>query len=328
MRKTLTKEELIRYFEAHALWPYYYPKVYEGVSQWHSLKPLACMCISTELDLKERSGNHLQLLHDLAKYQVPAYFVTNELLDAIINTGISLGLTWEDIPLPYPCGVFVLQQGNKLKTSNGEVSFVGWGDIPAGITRFKLPSGRQVLCNNDEHRCMQVFNCIGSDIDRWLDNTVFKAESSFKQLDSAYISKLTEEAPADKQCSSTKNWPDTHTKEDIDLSEDLIRVCAGLLLAIHTQPTLVKEGKHNTADRRNSPVKQYWSPHILGSNFKTQTITLKHDTQGTAHVRPHWRAGHFHKYRVGPGRLGIKINWIKPIWVCGTITSDNGKELE
>jgi len=66
--------------------------------------------------------------------------------------------------------------------------------------------------------------------------------------------------------------------------------------------------------------REVWTPRILGQHYRHKTARTKTSSSLEGHiyrgpVATHWRRGHWHTYRTGPGRQERKLVLVKPVLV-------------
>lgn len=93
----------------------------------------------------------------------------------------------------------------------------------------------------------------------------------------------------------------------------------------HKRMEMIRNNPRISNIEKEKIMSNYW----LSANFelfetgKTIIITKNKPTPttgiGEAHSSPitHWRRGHWHRYRIGQGRLQTIVRWIKPLRVMG-----------
>lgn len=92
------------------------------------------------------------------------------------------------------------------------------------------------------------------------------------------------------------------------------------LLILQYQPDLVtvEPARHDSATgfglRKQEAIPSYFSTRWLGKHYQRKQANPR--TNGNhSSPRPHWRKGHWHNFRHGPGREQLKLKWIEPIFV-------------
>ncbi len=127
------------------------------------------------------------------------------------------------------------------------------------------------------------------------------------------------------------------TKKDLDVTaddfmsriDDLFSFVCKLSLFLTSTNDYIKVENNPPAHklmykpRRFRPRDNYGVNVVVGGRFESALKLHKQackDAGGVGSPKaPHMRCGHFHKYRVGVGRTGIKVNWISPFLVNGDI---------
>ena len=114
----------------------------------------------------------------------------------------------------------------------------------------------------------------------------------------------------------------------------LVRAVVSLLLYINGNDDLLElkappEWPMNKAKRRRlkkelggKPPESFPQQFLVGSKFSSAIQRWmeqeRADAARTGHtVKPHLRAAHVHKYRIGPGRTEIRVHFLPPIPVKG-----------
>ena len=132
-----------------------------------------------------------------------------------------------------------------------------------------------------------------------------------------------------------------YTTHDLSGEEDyrpqiIIAICQ-ILEFLHAQIDDISENEITKSTYKPSPVVKnkfsevrQWDVGIrYGKAIRfakkeiakeTERIEKENKKSGKARkpVRPHIRSAHWQRYHVGEGRKQIKVNWIPPIYVCGT----------
>jgi hypothetical protein len=276
------------------IWKTFYPRQYENLGSWNSPKwPAVSLAQIAGRILYEKDVYDIApkiVARQLAKYQMPTFFATKPLIQAMLNTD-PIDMTWSDLHLPMPCGVFILPTGS-LMTSTGEIPFVGWCDA----IRFEGSEPRII-----------IFYSYKEDGESALTDTVFTKNFSLGGMSAEIIDHLTVESDYDPQSDYHNLGPGS----TID-SARVIKLIANLILAMETTPRMVKPGER-TYIKRRSGTTELWSPNIVGNGYVVKTEGQPSTPTGM-HYRPHWRRGHFRKQVCGPKNTERKIIWIEPVW--------------
>jgi len=261
----------------------------------------------------------------LLDYQVPTYFVTEDLLNDLALTEPPKDLRLNDeFKWPMPAMTFMLPKDFARRYCGVEV-------LNLTVARFE-PEERMKSCFTtdlgpaEEVRIPGPFPrfCFHSEV---LDRTgLMSAYSQSQPMDGRTLGELLGEEMRyygqfiDKMVGPQPGFFDA--EKDGEVTDKLISIALKIMLVMSARPGLVTEGSCSRPARQKKGKEReaLWSPSIIGASY----VSHIRAPQGGTHESPriHWRKGHMRNQAHGPGRADHKIIWIQPMLVGASEASD------
>ena len=255
----------------------------------------------------------------LIRYQMPTYFVSAELCDALLHTDAPENLKLAEVPRPMPAMLLMLPLEFSRRYFGLEIPFLTVSYLPADyrcesplrlvdlgpapVYRFTThgAEGFSVTCLSWEDNCPMHYDSRTP----LLDNIDLKTLMDAKVEHFAYFSNITkDELTADRK---TVNR--------------LTNLAVNIILGMTAEPELItREHMIEPARKQNGKVIRpaLWQPNMIGAGFR---VTYeKRDLPQGSHASPHahWRVGHWRNQVVGPIDMvprQTKRMWIRPVFV-------------
>lgn len=248
----------------------------------------------------------------LMRYQMPTFFVSGDLCDALLNTQAPDDLLFSEIKWPMPVMRFMLPLEWSKLYFGSEVPFVTAALVPVGA-RIECPlviQGSTVppIDVKNEH----PFFCA----------TMLKWENGLPMHYDA-------RCPVNRQVGDLLHTDLAHFQstmlpsiesdpnEDVKTVNRLSNLTINILLAMTAEPELI------SPERMIRPTKwagkkvvrrALWKPNFIGERFK---VIYEKVAPVGSHRSPqaHWRVGHWRNQRHGEKNVLVKRIWIRPVFV-------------
>ncbi|MEO1003038.1 MAG: hypothetical protein AAFX65_08005 [Cyanobacteria bacterium J06638_7] len=118
--------------------------------------------------------------------------------------------------------------------------------------------------------------------------------------------------------------PGDERDEVLDTMERIRRVALGALAVMAFQPELVSGSSHRpqpaafgASRSRQAPLPPTW----IGRDLQPLRPDAPHQVACGTAVRTHWRRGHWHTVRHGPGHSCRRLQWFRPVLVGSSSTA-------
>jgi len=252
----------------------------------------------------------------LIEKEVPTYFVSKAILQALLNTELPKDFSLNEMPWPMDAMLFVLPEGI-LKGSDGE-------DIKL-LAVCKLIKGKEYSC-----RGISWDNDL---LNSWIDNASITNKDSDKiallalnetgkiygwqkALDNTDINAaaqpIAEVIDIGKGMGQEKN----KTEEEQFVFDNLPKAAFQIVLAMLACPEMIEAGILERPEKKHKGKSQcaLWKPNFFGKAYHKYEMVGPQDEPSHS-MRAHWRRGHFRHQRFGEKRSGVKIIWIFPVFV-------------
>lgn len=246
----------------------------------------------------------------MIRYQVPTWFIGQELCEALLKTEPPQDLMIEEIQWPMPAMLFMLPL---------EFSQEYFGYTVPYITLAQFDKDAVLRCPlkiyGKDPRTVEVRN-----EQPFIVGTMLSWESG-APLHYDFRSPITRPVKdlmtAPFEVISSGIITDEQVNRDLATDHKLINLAVNLLLAMTAEPELVTpESMIRPADKRNGVIRKraLWNPRFVGRNFRVEYEP--HAPTGS-HRSPHahWRIGHWRNQRHGPQNTLTKRIWIKPCFI-------------
>jgi len=236
------------------------------------------------------------------QHHCPVYWVSEELLESVINTKLPKDLDIQDIRWPMHSFVLMLPL-NKIKTpDSGDIGFIIVGHRNSGSQIF-VPTEVNVGITENEKEIWGWYT-IG------LKN--LHAFTGSYHMNTP----ISEIIDSDNDDIFVSVFLDKFTEDDKKFSTQLNSVIFKLLLALASKPALTTEGSFTKRAKMTFCGKKQkinlYSHNWIGENYRVAGRPVN----GT-HLSPelHWRKGHFRLQRHGKLFSKIKSIWIEPVLI-------------
>lgn len=261
----------------------------------------------------------LQVCVSLIEKGVPTYFVSQKILHSLLNTDLPKDFSLEDMPWPMDVMLFALPDGI-LSGPHGDIKLLAVCKIEAG----KVSQFASDLWENDVLKSWYDFVPISNDDgdkvaimglsengkmfswQRKLDGKEirFSVDSELEIVDMA------DTEARKKSCFIQNNGEEQFT------SSNLPKTAFQIILAMLACPEMIEGGILERPEKTHKGKHQHalWRPNFFGKSYRHYEVVGPNDEPSRSH-RAHWRRGHFRHQRFGAGRVGIKVIWIRPIFV-------------
>jgi hypothetical protein len=288
------------------IWQMLEPKVFKGTENYNDHKAIYCdfavpfMAIDSKSPEMFHSYGVMDSLFRFTlqkDFNIPIFFVSKPLLDAVIKSNANFSIDWETMRFPYSSFNFVMPK-NSLHINSEEIVYID-------ISRL-LPA---------ERRRMMTIAQLPTHFDKNPDkpSLVINAVTT---RGTKYTKQLCEPFNPFEYYDLTKN--EFLLEGEVEMvrpeSEELDRlpnIVFNLLFAMAARPELIETGRKLGRQKKSNS--EIWSPNIIGRKY-----TVKHsegyDELSSEHgtKRMHWRRGHFRNQPYGKGLTETKIIWLEP----------------
>ena len=293
-------EKLIQNFPAPVS-----PKGYRNFKEFY-LDAVRVRIVSSEGSSKQEATTN-KILIEMLKKKAPAYYLTDEIINAACNTNVP-EISGKEIPfnnlnLFTPDGLcMAVNIVSTCECYNTE-------HLPAQLQEAADKSGVQIDTAGVEVMITAVIFADYHKYQGYATTELNLFPSSRKDKDLIFCSK--------NRIGYARDYDNCKIHRDMTVGQ-LTRLIANTIMLINYQPSLV------TAQRSNSPglgfnKKSSDEPmpvRWLGKNFSNSKTRSSTPSGGThASPRAHWRRGHWHGYRYGEGRKTLKRKWVQPVYV-------------
>ena len=292
------------------LWSIVYPRTYVDIGGWESPK-IAATAFAVVISILAKVGDPTLLPRSnldgflvasrCRDYGFPTFFVKRELLAALQQTQLPEKLSWKDVPLPYPGMTFVFPTGAIRHPTDGPIGFVAIGSVPAGyIAAFpEIETKAYEVTNHSIGMFTAAHNKAGVP----LLSSVWDPETCVPS----------EKAPMAGECVMFNEKGEIEvmalSADDTTFLTRMGQFVVALILVMHARTDILSEGKA-TAKQTKSTGTPFWTPHILGDNYR-----IHRETSGSgSHTSPrvHFRRGHLRRQHYGTEGTLVKTIWIEP----------------
>lgn len=299
-----------------------YPRRFEIPTGFFSPKRLAvpafwamhewCEWKDQKTHLEIRDANSNKVVSSLIEKQVPTYFVSKAIMQALINTDLPKDFQLKEMPWPMDALLFALPE-KTLTSAHGDITllaivkctnrsysheWMNWGAVDHMVIRHSVahegPDTACILAMTDSGKVFQ-----------WeapLDATSIH-DASLIRATEGELQRLGE----DGICEET---------EEIFVTQNLPRTAFQIILAMLACPEMVEVGTIVRApSQKKGKVKcALWSPNFFGKAYRRHD-QVAGESENPQQRRAHWRRGHFRHQRFGVGNTSIRVLWIQPMLI-------------
>jgi hypothetical protein len=273
----------------------------------------------------------------LAMHYWPTYFVSEALVDALINTNPPEDLRWADLRWPIPAALFVLPDTKELRDH-----FICAAGVPSLATmKVQRPPANQPVTLMG---LLERIKMPGQkDKGEWIERAMVQA--LYFDTDNGRIvwqdlccrpEWTLAESCSQKGYEGEGPNPSRrffNVDVDIERSRRFTQLTVNLLTYMASERVagtiVMGELLRKAKTKGERVVPELWSPNWIGKDYVRRVHTGPGVSGGAvgggthASPRTHWRRGHFSRRHVGVGRLEIRIVWIEPVLVNAADRTDN-----
>lgn len=313
------------------LWHTCYPRRYNeiGGSQYDSPKAVARAMLDAFLGYGVLLGHHMTDGHagttekmealwasTMVKYNVPTYYLSRDIAEALTKTTPAEILDCMNIKLPFDAAAFMLPLDVFSHAEYGPISFVAYTrnfrDTELNCPNPN-PRSKYTLYNMTDTFTVFLRTLNGKTLHWTYDNSIrlvdLKNEEELEELQRnyAHTSRLGSEAQ-------------DFTPDDIAAMNRAIKFIFNIILLLTHKPELIEPARllKRVTKGPGRPI-EYWSPHVIGRTYK---LRYEHPAAGGTHASPrgHWVSGFWREQPHGPQRSLRKTLWVEPYWRGGEIS--------
>lgn len=298
-------------------WKLAYPRFYDIPNGYASPKiPSALMfgsCITvrmaraSDIEVSEGTVISAAVMSGLARYRVPLYFVSRDLLEAILLSDLPKNIAWPEIDMPMAAAVFMLPLGVVKHPIEGNIPFIAYlksvkgvpqpdpfhyfKDLVADNTSFSTVAAATEMPNSPIYH-----TCIREDAQIHSHEAIHEYLHGMQPDYTGWGSLKMDEA-------------------DRLFNEEMTAIVFRLIMAMHAKPELVSTGSFTGKRLSKGEGPEIWTPNFIGRNYRCKREGPSDG--GGWHVRMHWRRGHMRQQPYGPRNTLRKTIWIEPCLISG-----------
>ena len=322
----ITDPEQIRLItaETEKLWPELfarvYPRRYVDTPGYGSPRTAAHFLLLAMSHMTEMPPGMLPTAYKLiqpvawamVRKRMPWIFLAPQLAEAVKRTTFEGEIDWATLPLPYECGGMILPTGVLTHPTDGPCTALFWGRLNPGTV--VPPPGPEFRGFPSYDLANKAF-CIVALCPKtgmWYDSNLTDAKRPVVKLNNLFYTEGGV-VPAFEKNELTRLIDQDLTEEaDRLFVEQMGLIVFGTFLILAARPELLERERleRTVKDRRHGGHKEFWSPNIIGLNYRLPT----RPAGGGTHASPrlHYRRGHVRQQAYGPGRAEHKVIWIEP----------------
>jgi hypothetical protein len=272
-------------------------------------------------ELKDRgtvnnlNAHAVKVVSSIIEKQVPTYFVSQRIMQALINTDLPKDFSLHEMPWPMESMLFVIPEGT-LVSEKGDITLVAiarctartypndwmkWGDAEDIVVKYSAthegPDTACILAMTDDGSFFQW----EAPIDAKTINDAASVKLMRGDLSSLGARMISSAAdPEHEQFTTT----------------DLPRATFQIILAMLACPEMIEAGVivRHPSKKKGKMKCAIWAPNFFGKAYRRYDQIVG-DGGEPGQKRTHWRRGHFRHQRFGEGRRGIKVIWIQPMLI-------------
>lgn len=296
------------------LWRQCYPKIYSDYKpgEYYSPKSVARQIFGSIMKIKIGAIGESEKLECfwasfMARRRNPTYWVTRDVVEAVMRTTPPMQLDWYNMNLPYNAMAFMLPKGSLSHEEDGDVEFISfmrarrldWVDNVTGLGPKQLAS---------ENGSFVLFAKNLKYFIHWN-----MPHEHFPVVD---LRQIEEALTRFEDVSHTSGWwlsTATMNKADTRLGIKAAHLLFGLLLLMTRKPEIVTPEilENRVKCRRGTPPKEFWTPAVIGKHYAIKRVPR---ITGQTHASPryHWVKGFWKEHHYGPKSGLTKEIWIEP----------------
>jgi hypothetical protein len=293
----------------------FYPRRYENIGQFHSPKLVAGALADMVLALSEigieKCGTAVNILLPaldyLIKHQMPMFFISPKLLEAVKRSDFQDEIDWTTIKIPYEHGCFVLPVGGLTHPNDGEAVCIFWSRVSPGPYPCKTAKRPFIIDIVQKSFGLVAWTMHGV----YYDSNLTEDLRPTLKLHNLFYKHEGQPIP------TVINGPYDDLLGPIDeqFIEDMGCIVFGTFLAMNARPTLVEPQKRLKTIKKGSNQLEFWTPNIIGKSY---AAPRSNPPGSGSHNSPrmHWRRGHFRNQAFGIGRSERKVIWLEPTLIA------------
>lgn len=305
--------------KAPALWRACYPRIYDvprcGI--YHSpqsvAKQMALIAIKMANGIVGESEIYeFSLASHLAKYNVPMYWLSQNVTEALMHTTPPGTIEWYEMPLPFQAAAFHLPKGSLVHETDGDVLFFCYARLKAGEQHLAQ------LIPGKPYGSVNGSLLIGAQVEKgyflhWnIPLTAYGPKTTMKEFHQFMTQFSMNEHGTATPVGGMK-------QPDHDVGAKVAHLMFSTLMFMMARPQHVTEGRliKHLPPKRGNEAKTFWSPHVIGEHYKIRREPAPY--QGGTHASPrgHWVPGHWTSQAYGPKFSLRKPLLIDPYWRGG-----------
>lgn len=323
-RLVMTQDERNRFYESFdpKLWGACYPRRYNEprCGRYGSPKAPARLLAETAMHAMDNpalvelcstrlmtGGNYTDnvtfyLASHLAQFGTPAYWLSESIATALLQTSPPGEINWPDMPLPYEACVFMMPKGSLTHATGGDVAFIGYARLQAGREYHSALVGGKSYGYQNGTIILYVETVQGLALHFAMTSNLMPV-LTLPDLQSVVVGERYPDAPGLNDM----------TDEDKRVLWLAIHYIFSTLFLMLDRPSIVTPAclEKRVPAKRADPPREYWSPNIIGEDYH-----VKHErsSSGGSHNSPrfHWVRGCWREQPYGRGLTLRKRIWIEP----------------
>lgn len=306
-------------FEAQfpEVWRRCYTRVYnEPKGNYYSPKEPAhqMMGVAVKMMLGARGGSDTYEFHacsQLARFGLPMYWLTADMLEALMRTTPPQDIPWYTMAMPFEAGVLMLPKGTLVHPDEGDFGFVGWARFKTGEEHeSKLLPGYTYGSINGGMMFIGV-TMKGLHFFHWnLPLSAYGPSIRLPDIDDL-VMLYAEESRNHHVTDFVYSKQPYMTDTDNHMMSKIAHLVFSALLIMDARPELVTPGRLLKRVERRDQHKEFWSPNILGESYRLQREgRAAEGSHGSP--RFHWVRGFWREQAYGPQHSLRKRMWVEP----------------
>jgi hypothetical protein len=298
-------------------WAKCYPRMYSDVgSRYLSSRTVPAVLLNCWQAIKGEaegargepaSGNRAgcEILGLLKRYLMPTYYITPALLEAVQQSDLPDGVTWDSMHLTMPAATIMLPLGAVRHPQEGAIGFISYASNEDG----------QVLDSDLGHFSIrfvkQAFRLISCTLDGAQRCIYHATLPKGTPVNKARISSFFADTAIRNPVAGTTDLP--LGEQDEAFNTEMSNLLFRILMAIQARPQLISKGQYTGKKLKSG--RQIWTPNIIGKDYVVKRSGPTPEGSGGWNVRMHWRRGHLRIQPHGPNNSLRKTIWIEPMLI-------------
>jgi hypothetical protein len=302
--------------ELPELWQACYPRVYNEpkCGRYYSPKEparhLAAVAIKVMENLDGRAEKYEFIVAShLARYRIPMFWLGHDMTVAITKTVPPGKIDWYEMDMPFPACVFMLPKGTLTHPTEGDVPFIAYARMKENETHVsQLVKGKGYGLINGGLIFLAATAGPGH-LYHWnLPLDFYGPSVSIPDIDNTPVK------DSAREHASHSFWRQLHMSEDDNrFMLEVVHATLGAILLMTDRPDLVTTGKMlKRVATKGRPPREFWSPNVLGENYRIKREATAPGDGTHASPRFHWVRGFYRETAYGPSRELRKRQWIEP----------------